>query len=146
MVITMFVSLINIGSTTALNAIISLVAVSLLSSYMITVSCLIWSRLKGIPVVKGRWSLGRYGLTINIASLIFLIPIFFFAFWPAATPVDPETMNWAVVLFGGMIIWSVIYYVIWARHTYTPPVVTIKRMAEAGVSRAADIMKMSEEV
>lgn len=71
-------------------------------------SCLIWRRtsmiqlllssvvnmlttattgLKGPPLPPRRWSLGRYGLVINIVSLAFILPLLFFAFWPVATPV-----------------------------------------------------------
>ena len=141
MMITMATSLINIGSNTALNAIISLVAVSLLSSYIITISCLIWSRLGGRSIPEGKWSLGRCGLAINIASLFFLIPVFFFALWPAVTPVELQTMNWAVVMFGGMIIWSVVYYVIWARYTYTAPINAVDRQAAYGNTRAANMRR-----
>jgi choline transport protein len=98
MIITFTVSLINIGSATALNAIISLVVVPLLSSYYITISCLVWRRLRGKPLPQRRWSLGKYGLAVNITALISLTPIYFFAFWPAATPIQPDTMNWAVVM------------------------------------------------
>ena len=127
MTITFTVSLINIGSATALNAIISLVVVSLLGSYFITISCLIWRRLRGEPLPDRRWSLGKYGLPINIASLVFLTVIWFFAFWPAATPATPATMNWAVVMYGGMMILSMIYYVGWARQSYVGPVTIVKR-------------------
>ena len=85
------------------------------------------SVLRGKPLPERRWSLGKYGLVINITSLFFLTPIWFFAFWPAATPVKPDTMNWAVVMYGGMMIWSLVYYVVWARHSYEGPVVIVKR-------------------
>lgn len=127
MTITFAVSLINIGSATALNAIISLVVVSLLSSYYITIACLVWRRLRGEPLPERRWSLGKNGLAINIASLVFLTPIWFFAFWPAVTPTEPDTMNWAIVMYGGMIIWSMVYYFGWARHIYVGPVTIVKR-------------------
>lgn len=125
--ITCLVSLINIGSTTALNAIVALGVVALLSTYYISISCLIWRRLKGAPLPARRWTLGRYGMAINIASLCFLTPIWFFAFWPLSTPVVPSTMNWAVVMYSGVIIWSLVYYAIWGRHTYVGPVTVVKR-------------------
>ncbi|KAL9018165.1 MAG: hypothetical protein Q9185_004527 [Variospora sp. 1 TL-2023] len=55
--ITCLVSLINIGSTTALNAIVALGVVALLSTYYISISCLIWRRLKGAPLPARRWTL-----------------------------------------------------------------------------------------
>ncbi|KAI4220842.1 MAG: hypothetical protein LQ349_007988 [Xanthoria aureola] len=125
--VTCFVSLINIVSTSALNAIVSLGVVALLSSYYITIACLIWRRLYGDALPVRRWSLGKHGLAINIASLIFMTPILFFAFWPVATPVEPSSMNWAVVMFFGVIIWSLVYYFIWGKHSYIGPVRVVKR-------------------
>lgn len=127
MTITCLVSLINIGSSAALNAIVSLGVVALMSSYYITIACLVWRRLKGAPLPSRRWSLGKYGLATNIASLLFLTPIFFFAFWPLSTPVQPSSMNWAVVMYGGIVIWSLVYYSIWGRHSYIGPVIMVKR-------------------
>lgn len=125
--ITCLVSLINIGSTSALNAIVSLGVVALLSSYYITIGCLIWRRTYGDPLPACRWSLGRYGLAINIASLVFITPILFFAFWPIATPVQPSSMNWAVLMYGAVIIWSLAYYAIWGKDSYVGPVTVVKR-------------------
>lgn len=125
--ITCIVSLINIGSNSALNAIVSLNVVALLSSYYITISCLVWRRLYGDPLPVRRWSLGRYGLAVNIASLIFITPILFFAFWPTATPVEPAEMNWAVLMYGAVIIWSLGYYAIWGKKSYVGPVTVVKR-------------------
>ncbi|TKA22255.1 hypothetical protein B0A54_18086 [Friedmanniomyces endolithicus] len=66
------------GSTVALNAITSLAGVSLLTSYIITISCLVWRRLYGSELPSRPWSLGRYGLPINIAALALLLPVWFF--------------------------------------------------------------------
>ncbi|KIX04900.1 uncharacterized protein Z518_05771 [Rhinocladiella mackenziei CBS 650.93] len=120
-------SLINLGSSVALNAINSLGGVSILTSYFITISCLVWRRLRGPPLPPHRWSLGKYGLYINIAALIFLTPVWFFAFWPLATPVTAESMNWSSTMFGGTIIIAVLYYIFGARHVYSGPVMLMKR-------------------
>ena len=121
------VTTINIGSTAALNAIVSLAVASLLTSYYITIGCLVWRRLRGEPLPQRRWSLGKYGLAVNIMALVFLTPIYFFAFWPLATPVDAASMNWAVVMYGGVVIWSLVYYYIWGKHSYVGPVTIVKR-------------------
>lgn len=91
-VISSLLSLINIGSYVALNAINSLGVVSLLFSYTVTISCLVWRRLYGAPLPSRRWSLGKYGLAVNIISLCFVTPLLFFAFWPVATPVTAYVM------------------------------------------------------
>lgn len=126
-VITALLSCINIGSSTALSAINSLGGVSIISSYYITIGCLALKRLRGEPLPPRRWTLGRYGLAINIASLLFLTPVWFFYFWPVSTPVKAKNLNWAPVMYAGMIIISAIYYLVKGRHVYTGPVVLTKR-------------------
>ena len=118
---------INLGSSVALNAINSLGGVSILTSYFITIGCLIYRRVRGPPLPPRRWSLGKYGLGINIAALMFLVPLWFFAFWPLATPVTAASMNWSSTMFAGTLIVALVYYVAKARHVYTGPVVLVKR-------------------
>ena len=127
LVVSSLLACINLGSTVALNAINSLGGVSILSSYYVSIGSLVWRRLYGDPLPPRRWSLGKYGLAINIASLLFLTPLWFFAFWPLATPVTAATMQWSSVMFVGTIVFAVGYYVTVARHHYTGPVVQVKR-------------------
>lgn len=77
--ITALLSLMNIGSGVALNAINSLAGVSVLSSYLISIACLVWRRIHGAPLPPRQWSLGRLGLPINIAALCCAAPLWFFA-------------------------------------------------------------------
>ncbi|RFU34290.1 hypothetical protein B7463_g2074, partial [Scytalidium lignicola] len=70
LVVSYLISLINLGSSVALNAINSLGSVAILSSYFITISCLIAKRFSGQPLPQRRWSLGKFGLAINIAALL----------------------------------------------------------------------------
>ena len=126
-VVSSLLACINLGSSTALNAINSLGGVSILSSYFITISCLVWRRLRGRPLPPRRWSLGRFGLYINIASLLFLAPVWFFAFWPLATPATAATMNWSSTMFGGTILFALVYYAFRARFQYVGPVLQVKR-------------------
>ncbi|KAK4497668.1 hypothetical protein PRZ48_010321 [Zasmidium cellare] len=124
---TALISLINIGSTVAMNAVNSLAQVAILGSYIITISCLIWRRLYGEPLPPSRWSLGRWGLPINIISLLFMLPVISFATWPLEQPVTPQNMNWSSVMFVGVLALAAIFYVVKARHVYVGPVVLIKR-------------------
>ncbi|KAK0309225.1 hypothetical protein LTR01_004332 [Friedmanniomyces endolithicus] len=117
--ITVLVSLINLGSTVALNAINSVTISALMSSYILTISCVVYRRLSGQPLPSRRWSLGRAGMPINIAALVFLTPLFVFAFFPLATPVTPASMNWGIAMFGGVIVLATIYYAVEGRKSYT---------------------------
>jgi amino acid transporter len=128
LVITLLVPLINLGSTVALNAFNSVVISALMSSYMLTIGCVLYRRLTHQPLPSRRWSLGRWGIVVNIASLAFLTPLFIFAFFPLATPVDAASMNYGVVMFGAVMVGATIYYwFLGGREQYTPPVVLLKR-------------------
>ncbi|KAK3117248.1 hypothetical protein LTR53_001583 [Teratosphaeriaceae sp. CCFEE 6253] len=125
--IVVLVSLINLGSTVALNAINSVTISALMASYLLTIGCLLYRRLSGRPLPARRWSLGRAGLPINVASLVFLLPLFLFAFFPLATPVTPSSMNWGVVMFGGVVVGATLFYAVEGRKTYTAPVALLQR-------------------
>jgi amino acid transporter len=127
LVITILLSLVNIASAVALEAIVSLTIAALVSSYIISISCLLLKRIRGEPLPPHRWTLGRWGMAINIASLCFLLPVFVFSFFPLTSTVDPTTMNWSIVMYGGVTIFSTTYYVFVGRHHYTPPVNFVKR-------------------
>ncbi|RMY74990.1 hypothetical protein D0864_09908 [Hortaea werneckii] len=120
--ITSLLSLINLGSYTAFNAFNSLGTVSILSSYTITVGCLIWRRLFGKPLPPRRWSLGRWGLAVNMFSLCLTTPMLFFYVWPLYYPVTASNMNWSSAMLGGVTIIALVYYLVKGRHDYAGPV------------------------
>lgn len=120
-------SCINIGSSVALNAITSLGAIATLVSYFITISCIVYRRNSGTPLPPRKWSLGKFGIYINVAALLFLVPLIFFLTWPLVTPVTASTMNWSSVMLCGVLIIAMAYYVIKGRHDYSGPVVLVKR-------------------
>ena len=123
----MLLSLINIGSTAALNAILALTSVSLLTSYIIVISVVLLKRLRREPLPHARWSLGKYGAAVNILALCYLFAIYVFAFFPPVAHPDAVSMNYAIVIFGGIITFAVVYYFIYGRKQYVPPVALVKR-------------------
>ena len=125
--VTSLLSLINIGSTAALNAILALTSVSLLTSYIIVISVVLLKRLRGEPLPHARWSLGKYGAVVNILALCYLFAIYVFAFFPPVSHPDAVSMNYAIVIFGGIITFAVVYYFIYGRKQYVPPVALVKR-------------------
>jgi choline transport protein len=127
LVITSLLACINLGSATALNAINSLGGVSVLSSYIVTIGVLVHRRLFGPPLPPRRWSLGKFGLPINIAALCVIVPLWFFLLWPLEQPVTAVNMNWAIAMYGGVMLFAIAYYAIWGRHVYVGPVMLVKR-------------------
>lgn len=129
---TMLLSLINIGSTIAFNNLVSLGAGTLMISYIVCIGCFMWRRQYGEPIPPAKFSLGRWGLPINIISMCFMILVFVVAFFPPIPlpKLDAQTMNWAPVVFVASVIWSLAYYFIWGRHVYEGPVAFVKKDGE----------------
>lgn len=129
-VFSMVLSLINIGSTVAFNAMLSLSTVALMATYSICLYCIIHRRLCGEPLPSARWSLGTWGLPINIIGLVYSSWSFFWSFWPNAHHVDAENFNWACVLFVGFMAISALLYYVRARHIYDGPVVLVAKQRD----------------
>ena len=117
------IGLINIGSTVAFNAIVSLTIAGLFTSYLTVIVLMILKRVKGENIEFGPWSLGRAGLPINIVSACFLIISVFFSFFPPATPVRLMTMNWSCLMWGGSTLIGLAYYAVLGRKIYHGPIV-----------------------
>ncbi len=143
-------SLVNIGSATAFNGVISISVAGLFGSYLIAASLLLYRRLTGgicafdphhhapgtgadgefltntaqSNLTWGPWHLpGALGIANNAFACAYLTFVFFFSFWPAYQDVTYQNMNWAVLVFCAVLLFSVLYYALWARKVYTGPIV-----------------------
>ncbi|KAL4815125.1 amino acid/polyamine transporter I [Aspergillus spinulosporus] len=127
--ISCLLSLINIGSETAFNAIISLNVAALMYSYIISISCVIYRKLKCPDTLPARrWDMGSWGLPVNIIGLIYSSFALFWSLWPSQKHVTAENFNWSVVIFGGVFVISLFMYVLKGRREYTGPVVIVQRV------------------
>ncbi|PYH78800.1 amino acid transporter [Aspergillus uvarum CBS 121591] len=126
MVIVALLSLINIGSAVAFNAIMSLGTAALLSSYLISISCVRLRRWRGDYLPPARWSLGRATPFIDTISILVLVVILTFSFFPLTNHPDAADMNWSIVIFSGVVLLAVGYYVLYAKHQYRGPVTRVR--------------------
>lgn len=69
------IACVNFGPVVGFNAIISLTTVALLFSYLLTISCVIWRRLFGDPLPRERFTLGKWGLPVNIVAWLCVAPL-----------------------------------------------------------------------
>ncbi|WEW54853.1 hypothetical protein PRK78_000279 [Emydomyces testavorans] len=129
-VIVCLLALINVGSEVAFNAVISLGIVSLLASYIISISCVRLKRWRGEQLPPARWSMGKWSSTVETLAIIFLVIAWIFAFFPLTRQVDVKTMNWSCAIFGGVVIFALVYYFAHAKNVYTGPVTRIRPWAE----------------
>ncbi|KAI1409821.1 amino acid transporter [Hypoxylon sp. FL1857] len=139
-VIAIILSLVNIGDATAFNGVISISTAGLFGSYLVAASLLLYRRVTGgiriatdddvltntvgTSLTWGPWRLrGSLGIANNIFSCMYLVFIFFFSFWPPSLEVTPQTMNYAILVFGTVILFSMLYYAVWARKVYNGPII-----------------------
>ena len=126
--ITCLLSLINLGSSVTFNAILSIGVVALLTSYMTSIGCILLKRIRGEELLPRRWSLGvPLGWASNIIGLVYVILAYIFAFFPLGNHPTLQTMNWASAVYGGVAIVAAVYYAVWARHKYVPPVAKLAK-------------------
>ncbi|KAI4219915.1 MAG: hypothetical protein L6R36_007991 [Xanthoria steineri] len=126
-IVTCLLSLINIGSAVAFNAIVSLGTAALFSSYAISISCILVKRWRGEPLRPRRWSLGKWGAPVNGAALVIMALFYFFSFWPLFTPTEASTMNWSIAIYGAVVFFAVVFYNTHGKFVYDGPVVLVKK-------------------
>ena len=139
-VVSCLLSLINIGSTTAFNALLSVGVVALMATYSISIFCVFLKRLRHESFGYARWKilgnnsaygdgrsggLGRYGLWVNALGLAYSLWSFFWGFWPTVKDVQPASMNWAVLIFVAVMLFAGVAYRVHARKVYDGPVTKI---------------------
>ncbi|KAK3072457.1 hypothetical protein LTR53_006784 [Teratosphaeriaceae sp. CCFEE 6253] len=112
--------LVNFGPAIGFNAIISLTNIALLSSYLITISCVIWRRMASKPLPRERFSLGSFGLPINIVAWLCVAALTVLSVFPPVINPTPAYMNWAIVIFSAIIIFASGFYAVAGRKQYEP--------------------------
>jgi choline transport protein len=121
-------AMINLGSTVAFNSIASLGTCALLSSYIISISCIFLKRWRNEPLLPSRFNLGRAGIWINGIAVAYLCVAFLFAFFPPGPSPALTDMNWNVLIYGVVVVFSLVYFWVKGRHVYAGPVEYINRV------------------
>jgi choline transport protein len=113
---------------------ISLQLCSIMISYCVSISSVLYRRLQhpisGTPDAfpSARWSLGKWGVPINSVAVAYSAFAFFWSFWPAQTPVDRDSLNYAVVIFVGVFIVALGMYGWRGRFAYRGPVSDVEHL------------------
>ncbi|KXT18960.1 hypothetical protein AC579_8709 [Pseudocercospora musae] len=127
LVFTFLIALIIIGSVTAFNIILSVSATGLFTSYIIVISTVLAKRFRGDKFPSSQFNLGKFGYVANIIGICFLVVAWLFLFFPPVPQPNPATMNWAVLVYGAVIIFALAYYLIHGRHEYDGPVEYVRK-------------------
>ncbi|OJJ50178.1 hypothetical protein ASPZODRAFT_22854 [Penicilliopsis zonata CBS 506.65] len=120
-VITMVLSLINIASTTALEAILALTTSSIYVSYTIPVVLMLRKRLLHEPITFGPWTMGRWGLAVNLYAIVYAIFVCIFVIFPTEVPVSATNMNYSGPVFLGVLLFLICDWLVRGRGRYIGP-------------------------
>jgi choline transport protein len=116
-------ALINIGSSTAFNAFISLPALGLYISYFFPIFFLFIRRMtRSQPIPYGPFKLGFFGPFINLGAMMYIIFIVIWMPMPSFLPVTKDNMNYAGPLIGAVILGALADWVISGRKRFQIPV------------------------
>ena len=119
----MLLNLINIGSTTAFFAILSLNTLALYISYILPILFLVIHKIRGQHIPYGPFKLPRgLGLPINIFAICYAIFIAIFLPWPPVVPVSAVTMNYGGPVMCAVILFALLDWVISGRKRFQVPV------------------------
>ena len=134
-VVVILLSPINIGSTVAFNALLSLSTIGLYVSYIIPIACLLSKRLRAGTrraspgeahvsdhvIVFGPWTLGQFGPFVNAYALCYACLMVPFMALPSFTPVNAITMNYAGPVFGLVLVLALVDYLLRGRKRFRGP-------------------------
>ncbi|KFY17763.1 hypothetical protein V492_00431 [Pseudogymnoascus sp. VKM F-4246] len=136
-------ALIRIGSSVAMENIVSMAVSAIYLSYLIVSILLFVRRVHGdislyndngsevinLPGAKLVWGPfrcpGILGTIINGYAIIYITIVIFFSFWPSTMDPTVATMNWSIVAIGGAMSLAILYYLFHARHVYVGPIMEI---------------------
>ena len=143
LVVSFALSNIAFGSALAFNDVVALAVAGLYTSYLIGNTLLLYRRIVGHVkpyssygeeivnvnpdrLAWGPWKIPEpFGTIINAFSSVFLAVMLVFIYFPPIIQPDAATMNWSILITGGVSIFAVIYYFLVGRKVYKGPVIDI---------------------
>jgi choline transport protein len=92
--ICVIIALLNLGGRKIFNSIVGLLTGTLGLTYALSIGCVLWRRCYGAPLPPARWSLGRWGIPLNIIALLYMLTSSIISFFPIFNGTTVANMNW----------------------------------------------------
>jgi len=113
---------------------------SLYISYLIPIILLVMKRFRKEPITFGPWTLGRWGMPVNLFAIVFGIFVCIFVPFPTILPVTAENMNYCGPVFVGLIILLMFDWMVRGRVKFTGP---LKELLEPRNRRSSSSAHLS---
>ncbi|KAK6224097.1 hypothetical protein LQW54_000244 [Pestalotiopsis sp. IQ-011] len=121
MFVTVILSLLNLGSSAAFNA-----SSAGAFSYMISIGCVLLKRLRRQALPPTRFNMRGLAIPVNAVSVLFMAAMVVVVMFPVTNQPTPQSMNYGVVMFGGVAAIAIIYYAVHGRKVYKGPVMRLQ--------------------
>ncbi|RYN49801.1 hypothetical protein AA0114_g6341 [Alternaria tenuissima] len=110
------------GTTTGFNTIIAIATQGFYLSYLMPLLSRILAHFSGKKTrLEGPYSLGRWGIVLNIIGFLYLAFICVVSNLPSVTPVTSENMNYTSAATGVVMFISLIFWIMTGRKKFTGP-------------------------
>ena len=100
---------------------------------MLSIGCLLLKRFRNEPLPPARFSLGRFGLPVNLFAFCYSVVTLVFSCFPVSVPVDAGTANWGPAIWGGVLVIAAVSYAVQGRRDYKGPIVFVEGVRKEGV-------------
>ncbi|KAB2624228.1 amino-acid permease BAT1-like protein [Pyrus ussuriensis x Pyrus communis] len=117
-------ALTSLGSLVAFNAMVSIATIGLYIAYALPIFFRVTMARKSF--VPGPFNLGRYGVPIGWISVLWVATISVLFSLPVAYPITIETLNYTPIAVGGLLIVTVLAWILSARHWFKGPITNIE--------------------
>ncbi|OJJ75877.1 hypothetical protein ASPBRDRAFT_192069 [Aspergillus brasiliensis CBS 101740] len=125
-IITVLIALINIGSSAAFNAVLSLDTLALYISYLVPILFMLIKRIRFPGEIRwGPFVLGKFGIPINTFAMAYGTYITIFLPWPETQPVTASGMNYGAPVFGVALLFAVIDWFVRGHKKWNGPTVMV---------------------
>jgi amino acid transporter len=120
----LILGLLNLASTAAFTAILSITVVGLSLSYLLPILAMLYRRIFTPEVLRwGPWKMHPVvGIAANIVASCYILFLTVFLVLPTTMPVTAQNMNYASLILGGVLILVTIDWVFRARKKFDGPV------------------------
>jgi choline transport protein len=133
------VGVLYLFASTVLSAILGVATIALTVSYGMPILVLLFVGRDKLP--SGQFSLGRFGPVINWISVIYCAITSVFFFFPGTPNPTASDMNYAIAVFGIMLVVAIAFWFIKGRTTYLNTGDAEERLAHATMMEQNDSME-----
>ncbi|EUC27671.1 hypothetical protein COCCADRAFT_41656 [Bipolaris zeicola 26-R-13] len=121
-VVQMAFNSIYFGTTTGFNTIIGIATQGFYLSYLMPLLSRILAHFSGKKTrLEGSYSLGRWGIVLNIIGFLYLTFVCVVSNLPTVTPVTSENMNYTSAATGAVMLLSLVFWIMTGRKKFTGP-------------------------